>query len=270
MATASRTVGPDGGGGGDDGGGGAGASGGDAGGGGDGGDAGGGDTPSPTAQLGIDKAVHNAIQKGAHKAADAIGKALGLDSDGGGGESDANDKGPAGDVDGVDAEDRAKGPGHSLSKITGSYTEKVGALKVTGALTGVNTNVSGNMNDKIGAARIEMALGNRAEQVDGNKTESALGLVVYSKADETEKVSGSKTTMVGGAILEKIGGSHTVTASGKALLVGAFHKIDASGSITFKCGDSEVVIDGGGIAIKAPLVTITAPNITLTKTTSEA
>ncbi|APR88053.1 hypothetical protein A7982_13402 [Minicystis rosea] len=76
--------------------------------------------------------------------------------------------------------------------------------------------------------------------------------------------------MVGGAVLEKIGASHTVTAAGKAMFVGAFHKIDASTAIVFKCGGSEVVIDGGGVTIKAPLVTITAPNITLTKTTSEA
>ena len=76
--------------------------------------------------------------------------------------------------------------------------------------------------------------------------------------------------MVGGAILEKIGGSCSVSSSGKAMLVGAFHKIDASSSIVFKCGDSEVVIDGSGVAIKAAgAITITAPNVTLTSTTSE-
>jgi type VI secretion system secreted protein VgrG len=93
---------------------------------------------------------------------------------------------------------------------------------------------------------------------------------VISKGAESETVSGARTTMVGGAILEKIGGSHTVTATGKAIFVGAFHKIDASGSITLKCGDSQVVIDGSGIAIKSKLVTITAPNVTLTKAVTQA
>ena len=93
---------------------------------------------------------------------------------------------------------------------------------------------------------------------------------MISKGAEEETVSGARKTMVGAAVLEKIGGSHTVTAAGKAMFVGAFHKIDASSSITFKCGGSEVVIDGGGIAIKSKLVTITAPNVTLTKTTSQA
>ena len=53
------------------------------------------------------------------------------------------------------------------------------------------------------------------------------------------------------------------------MFVGAFHKIDASTAIVFKCGDSEVVIDGGGVAIKAALVTISAPKVTLTETTAE-
>jgi len=106
--------------------------------------------------------------------------------------------------------------------------------------------------------------------VHRDKTEKAVGLVVISKGPESETVGGARTTMVGGAILEKIGGSHTVTATGKAMFVGAFHKIDASGSITFKCGGSEVVIDGGGVTIKSKLVTITAPNITLTKPVAQA
>jgi type VI secretion system secreted protein VgrG len=97
-----------------------------------------------------------------------------------------------------------------------------------------------------------------------------MGLVVLSKGPESEDVGGSRSTMVGGAILEKIGGSSTVLATGKAMFVGAFHKVDASSAIVFKCGESEVVIDGGGVTIKTPgAVTITAPKITLTKTTSE-
>ena len=117
---------------------------------------------------------------------------------------------------------------------------------------------------------IELVGGTRAESCLANKTEKALGLLVVSSAPESEEVGGSRSTMVGGAILETIGGSSTVTATGKAVFVGAFHKVDASGSIVFKCGDSEVVIDGGGVAIKAALVTITAPKVTLTKDVAES
>jgi type VI secretion system secreted protein VgrG len=112
--------------------------------------------------------------------------------------------------------------------------------------------------------------GARAETCLADKTEKAIGFVVLSGAPESEEVGGSRTTMVGGAILEKIGASQTVAATGKAMFVGAFHKVDATTAIVFKCGDSEVVIDGGGITIKATAVTISAPKITLTKAVSQA
>jgi type VI secretion system secreted protein VgrG len=54
------------------------------------------------------------------------------------------------------------------------------------------------------------------------------------------------------------------------LFVGAFHQVDASASIVFKCGPSEVVIDGGGISIQSPLVTITASNVKLKGDVSQA
>jgi uncharacterized protein (DUF2345 family) len=39
--------------------------------------------------------------------------------------------------------------------------------------------------------------------------------------------------------------------------------VEASKKITFKCGGSTVVIDGGGITIQAPVVTIFAAKIQL-------
>jgi type VI secretion system secreted protein VgrG len=93
---------------------------------------------------------------------------------------------------------------------------------------------------------------------------------VLSKGPESENVGGARSTMVGGAIVEKIGGSHVVAATGKGMFVGAFHKVDATAAIVFKCGDSQIIIDGGGVTIKAKAVTITAPNVTLTKAVSEA
>ena len=45
-------------------------------------------------------------------------------------------------------------------------------------------------------------LGDRTEAVDGNKDETSIGLVVLSKGDVSENVSGNKTCMVGGAIVD--------------------------------------------------------------------
>ena len=217
-------------------------------------------------QFGLDALVNGAIQGASNK----LGAAMGLDGAGGGGSSMASKGGPDGAVGGNAASDSATGPGHAITVCSATHDEKVGSLKATIAAAGIHTTINGARTHTIGAARAELVAGTRAESCLANKTETALGLVVYSPAAESETVGGARTTMVGGAILEKIGGSHTVIATKKAMFVGAFHKIDAKNSILFKCGDSEVVIDGGGITIKSALVTITAPKVTLTKSVSEA
>jgi type VI secretion system secreted protein VgrG len=180
-----------------------------------------------------------------------------------------NAGGPAGDVAGVDATDREKGPGHSTAKIAGSHTEEVGSIKALGAIKPIDTNVKGDKGIDVGAATVQLAIGNYAESAKGSKKESAFGLVVLSKGGESEDVGGSKTTMVGGAVVDKLAGSHSIKAKGPATFIGAFHKMEAAGKITFKCGGSEVVIDGSGISINSPIVAIVAPKIQLPKKVSE-
>ncbi len=209
------------------------------------------------------------IRRGVGAARNALGSALGLDSSGGGSESAANAAGPAGDVAGVDQTDREKGPGHTTAKITGTHSEKIGSMKIRGTVLGIDTNVGANMTQTVGAAQAEIVIGSRAEAVTGNKDEKAIGLVVLAKAGESEKVGGSKTTMVGGLIYDKLKGSHSIEATGPATFIGAFHKIEAKTKITFKCGPSSVVIDGSGFTVKAPLVTVLAAKIQLPKKVSE-
>ena len=229
-------------------------------------DGGGEPAPGVSQKYGLDALAKGAI----HHAGDALGGALGLSGDGGGGESEANVAGPDGAVGGNAAGDSAAGPGHSINVCSSTHAEKVGAVKATIAAGGIHTTINGARTQTIGAARVELVGGSRAETCVVTKSEKAAGLVVVSGKPESEKVGGARTTMVGGAILEKIGAGHTIQAGGKAMFVGAFHKIDAATAIVFKCGGSEVVIDGGGVTIKAPLVTISAPSIKLTKATSEA
>jgi type VI secretion system secreted protein VgrG len=217
-------------------------------------------------QVGLNSLVRGALDRGKAE----LGDALGLEGAGGGGASAANAAGPEGAVAGNSASDSATGPGHAVNVCSSTHDEQVGSIKATIAAAGIHTTIKGARTQDIGAARVELVGGTRAESCLADKTEKAVGLVVLSKGPETENVGGSRSTMVGGAILEKIDGSSTVLATGKAMFVGAFHKVDASSAIVLKCGESEVVIDGGGIAIKAAAVTITAPDITLTKVTSEA
>jgi type VI secretion system secreted protein VgrG len=215
---------------------------------------------------GLDALVHGAIASGGG----ALGAALAGGGGGAAGSSAANAGGPAGAVGANSAAESGTGPGWAVNICSDTHSEKVGSIKATIAAAGIHTTVKGARKHEVGAARVELVAGTRAESCLADKKETALGLVVLSKAPESETVGGARTTMVGGAVLEKIGASHTTTATGKAMFVGAFHKIDASTSIVFKCGDSEVVIDGGGVAIKSALVTITAPKVTLTSSVAEA
>lgn len=210
-----------------------------------------------------------AISAGATAAQGALSKALGLGGGGGGGESGANAAGPAGDVEGIDATDREKGPGHSTMTVGGAHEEKIGGMKIVGAVRDVDTNVTASKTVDVGAASLELVIGSYSETVGGAKKEKALGLVVLSKGGESENVAGSKMAMVGGAVVDKLKGSHAIQSGGPATFIGAFHKIEAKGAIVFKCGGSELVVDASGVTLKSPMVTIMSPKIQLPKKVTE-
>lgn len=221
---------------------------------------------SASSALGLDDLLGGAINKGAS----ALGDILGLGGDGGGGSSAANKGGPDGGVGGNSGADSATGPGHAVTMCSAAHTESIGSVKATIAAAGIHTIVTGARTQSVGAAHVELAGGSRAESCMSCKTEKSVGLIVVAAGPESEAVGGSRSTTVGGAIIDEIGGTAAIQAGGRVMLVGAFHKIEASGAIVLKCGGSEVVIDGAGVSIKAAAVTLTAPTITLTKAVSEA
>jgi len=216
----------------------------------------------------VDSAIGSAIQSAASKAVAGLDAAAGVDTDGGGGSSGDNADGPVGDVAGVDQTDRTKGPGHSTYKVTGKHSEKVGSIKVLGALTGINTNIGGNMTQDVGAAVVQMAYADVAETVTGDKSEKELGLIVMAKG-ESEHMAKKKTAMVGGLVLDKVGGNQSMEATGNLTIIGAMQKIEASTGIVLKCGESEVAITGEGVTIKSLMVMMTGGKIQLTKPTAE-
>ncbi|HEY3818785.1 MAG TPA: type VI secretion system tip protein TssI/VgrG [Polyangiaceae bacterium] len=217
----------------------------------------------------LNSALGNAIQSAASKATAGLDAAAGVDADGGGSSSLANSGGPAGAVAGVDQTDRTKGPGHSTYKCAAKHSETVGSIKVVAALNGINTNIAGNMKQQAGAAIVQMSYADYAEAVTGNKTEKELGLVILAKG-ESEHSKGAKTAMIGGLVLDKVGGNQSIEASGNLTIVGALQKIEASTSITLKCGESEVAITGDGITIKAAgLISFTGATMQIPKPAME-
>lgn len=218
----------------------------------------------------LGSAMGKIAEKGVSKVAKALEGGEGGGGGGGGGESGANAEGPDGTVAGLAKTDREKGPGHSIQKIDGNLSETVGALKLVAAANTIMTNIAGSATETVGAAKVEIVLGNYSEAYAATKSETEIGLVSIVKGDETESAGAMKTEMVGGAVAEKIAGNHTVVAGAMATFIGAFHKVDAKGKITFKCGASSVVVDGSGVTITSPAVQIMAAKIEIPKATTEA
>jgi type VI secretion system secreted protein VgrG len=229
------------------------------------------ETVLPTTEsLGIDALVHTQIERGVAAGMGALGEAMGIGGgEGGGGASGANVEGPEGTVAGIDTTDRAKGPGHSTLALSGNLSETIGALKIVGALGGIVSESKGAWTETIGAAKIRLALGDVKTDVGSNLTETALARLAFVKGDEEESAGVNRVGLTGGAVMEQVAGGHSVEAGAAATFIGAFHKLEAKTSITFKCGACEVVIDEGGITITAPMVTLLAPKIQLTKSVSE-
>lgn len=216
------------------------------------------------------------IQRGMGGARDAVSGAINNARDaatggggGGGGSSMDNVAGPDGEAAGADEGKDTKGPGHSHYKIAANHTETSASLRLMAALNGINTNVTASMTQTVGAAHVELILGDRAESVEGMKTENEIALIVVTKGDESENTGGAKTMMVGGAVIQLVKGSYEVEAGAPATFIGAFQKMQAKGKITFKCGASEVVIDGGGITIESPMVMNTTAKYQMTKNVSD-
>jgi len=217
----------------------------------------------------VGKAVGSAIAKGNDLAAAAFGKGGASSAEGAGGASTANRGGAVGDVGGVSEADTATGPGHSQYKVTGPHTETVGSLKMTGALGAINLNVAVGRIQSVGAAHLEATLADRSESVEGAKAETAVGLIVVSLADDTETTKAVRGNVVGGAMLEKTKGNHSITDDVAASFVGAMHKLSANSKITLKVGASSVVIDGSGVTVESPIVMLTGATIKHTKNVAD-
>jgi type VI secretion system secreted protein VgrG len=77
------------------------------------------------------------------------------------------------------------------------------------------------------------------------------------------------TNLVGGLVYDRVKGSYTISAGGPATFIGAFAKLEAKTAITLTCGASSLVIDGSGVSLTSPIVTILAGKVSLTKAVAE-
>lgn len=158
----------------------------------------------------------------------------------------------------------ASGSGTAGLTVGGSLTESVGGAQVVSAIGGIAIGVGGSSTETVGAARIEVAGGGHAETTGGNKVETVGGAeIVLASGSIAQDATGSAAISVGGVMTQKIAGNHSITADGAVVVTSAVLKLQASGSLTLKCGAAEVVVDGSGVLIKGTLVTLSAGTIKL-------
>jgi hypothetical protein len=77
------------------------------------------------------------------------------------------------------------------------------------------------------------------------------------KASQAMSISALAASLnIAGTQRQKIAGSHAINADGAAAVTASKLKLEAQEKITFKCGQSEVVIGSDGVSFKGLDVTI--------------
>ncbi len=217
----------------------------------------------------ISSAVSGTLSSAGGAAKNAIGEALGTGGGEAGGQSQENVSGPEGALSGFSESDTTAGPGYSQYKVAGDHSETVGGNRIAASVEATNFNITGNMSEDVGAAHIELIVGDRAESVEAASSETSPGLVVVAKGGEVHTVQGAQQLNIGGALMETVKGDYSIEAGASAALTGSMHDIKAKSKLTIQCGASSIVIDGSGITIQTPTLSLTGSGVKATKAVSD-
>lgn len=218
----------------------------------------------------VGAAVSGALGKAARDLKDAaLGAGEASQGGDGGGRSEQNSAGPAGDLAGFTKEDTTKGSGFIQTTVSSTHKETISGNKLAAILEAVNYNVAAGMTDDVGAAKIEVINGDRAESTEAAASETEPALVVLSKAGEVETVNGARQLTIGAALMETVKGDYSMEGGVLAGVTGATFDIKAKSKITIKCGASSIVLDSSGITFQSPAVTITGSQVAAKKSVSD-
>jgi hypothetical protein len=131
--------------------------------------------------------------------------------------------------------------------------EQLSGIALTTAATSVTTQIGGNLSTHVGAACIEITGGSKLESTGGLKIETTAVSVVQTTQGYSIAAAGAATMTLAATQRLRIQGSHEYSAQGAVAMTVGRCRVRATEKIVLKCGLAEVVIDGSGIAIKAPL-----------------
>lgn len=141
--------------------------------------------------------------------------------------------------------------------IQGSKTETIGAmlLEMTGFAKALN--VTGNLVRKIGAAGLWIARGSMSLTVGTSSTRTSAADLIVVKGNRQEDVKAS-SVVTATVVNAKTEGAFAIEGKGGVSIIAALAKIEASGKVALVCGDSSVIIDGGGVTLKSSEITLKA------------
>ncbi len=154
--------------------------------------------------------------------------------------------------------------------IEGSKSETVGSASIETVLAERSVTVGGSYTETVAALAIELVRGDKSTEIGGKNSRTSLGEIATVKGKKNLSVSSDQQTMIGGALMAKVKGNWKIDAKGAATFISAFMKIESKTKITLSCGDSELVIDGSGIAIKTGSLTIIGATVKLAGSGSKA
>ncbi len=135
--------------------------------------------------------------------------------------------------------------------VGGDVSETIGALAAINSAYGVAINVGGNNTETIGAARAEIVKGGHSEDC-ASKTETVGVYFVNAAGGFGVEATGAIALNVAASKMT-LGKGYAATAAAVCAVTAATISLDASETVTLKCGSAEVIIDKSGIGCKGAI-----------------
>lgn len=135
--------------------------------------------------------------------------------------------------------------------VGADMTETIGALGAINSAYGVSFNVGGSSTETVGAARAELVKGGHSESC-ASKTET-VGVYFVNAAEGFGVEATGAIALNTASSKWTLGKGYAATASGICAVTAASVSLDASETITLKCGGGEVIIDKSGISFKGDI-----------------
>ncbi|HJL19797.1 MAG TPA: type VI secretion system tip protein TssI/VgrG [Sandaracinaceae bacterium LLY-WYZ-13_1] len=144
--------------------------------------------------------------------------------------------------------------------VAGDMSESVGALGAINSAYGVTWSVGGSSTETVGAARAELVQGGHSESC-ASKTET-VGVYFVNAAGGFGVEADGAIALNTASSKWTLGKGYAATASGACAVTAASIDLNASETVTLKCGGGEVIVDKGGITFKGNIdVTVEASTI---------